>query len=116
MKTIKIALLVFATAFTSTLTASNDPVKTKPVSKIESAEVAKEIGRLLDSPSFVIEKELKAFVTFTLNQNNEIVVLTVKTEDETVENYIKSRLNYTKLDLKLNLNKKYGVPVRIRIK
>lgn len=115
MKTIKIALFVFAIAFTSTLSASTDPVKTKaPVSKIESTKVSKEIKRLLENPNFLIEKELTAFVIFTLNDQNEIVVLSVKTEYETLENYIKSRLNYSKLDLKLNSEKKYGVPVTIK--
>ncbi len=117
MKTIKIALLVFVIAFTSTLSASTDPIKTKrPSSKIESAEVAKQISRLLEKPTFSIEKELTAFVTFTLNKENEIVVLSVKTDDETIENYIKSRLNYNKLDLKLDSEKKYGVPISIKIK
>jgi len=115
MKTIKIALLVVAMTFTATLSASTDPIKT-PVSKIESADVAKAISRLLDKPRFEIKNELTAQVTFTLNGDNEIVVLFVNTEDETFENYIKSRLNYSKLNLRLKRNMKYSVPVRIKLK
>ncbi len=115
MKTIKIALLVVAIAFTSTVSASTDPIKTETsISKVESIEVAKAISHLLDKPAFSIENELKAYVIFTLNKENEIVVLTVKTEDVVIENFIKSRLNYNKLNVKLNPAKRYGVPITIK--
>ncbi|MEJ6793090.1 MAG: hypothetical protein QNK89_10270 [Lacinutrix sp.] len=35
-----------------------------------------------------------------LNKNKEIVVISVDTENEGLESYIKTRLNYSKLNLK----------------
>ncbi len=108
MKTMKSSLLVLLLVVTNVLSANT-------ISKKDSdpSLVAKEIHELLDKPKFQINKELLANVTFTLNGENEIVVLTVDTDNPVLENYIKERLNYNKLSSKLESQKFYKVPVRI---
>jgi len=52
-------------------------------------------------------------VSFMLNDENEIVVISVETEDDNVERFVKSRLNYQEVASTLEQGKAYKVPVRI---
>ena len=104
----KSSLLVLLLVVTNVLSANAISKK-----DLDPSLVAKEIHELLDNPKFQINEELLASVTFTLNGENEIVVLTVDTDSLVLENYIKQRLNYNKLSLKLESQKLYKVPVRI---
>ncbi len=107
MKKLNVLFLAVAFAVSSVVSASTEPTKTENV-------LGKEIKMLLKNPSFKIEKELTAYVTFTFNESGEIVVLSVASESEVLENFIKSRLNYQKMDFQLDSNvKKYKIPVRL---
>lgn len=60
-------------------------------------------------------KELAAVVRFTLNDDKEIVVLSVETKDERLESFVKARLNYEKVaDQNLKEGKAYRIPIRVR--
>jgi hypothetical protein len=107
MKTIKSFLLVAVIAFSSVLSAS-----TNPIEKAENGVISKEVSKLLKNPSFEITKDILASVKLVVNKNNEIVVLSVDSESETVIEYIKSRLNYNKLSVAVD-EQTYIVPVRI---
>ncbi|WP_452599987.1 hypothetical protein [Pontimicrobium sp. MEBiC01747] len=108
MKTVKVLMFVLAITFTN-LSMAN----TNPAEKEGTTSISKAIGVLLSKPGFEIKKDLLAEVTFMLNAENEIVVLTVDTESTQLENYIKTRLNYNELAIKLSTNKKYKVAVRL---
>lgn len=59
--------------------------------------------------------EMHAVVRFTLNSEREIVVLSVNTEDERLESFVKARLNYEKVaDQNLVEGKIYAVPIRLQ--
>ncbi|WP_055446604.1 hypothetical protein [Lacinutrix mariniflava] len=110
MKSIKMVLLVLAITFTGALNATTNPTG------IEPNVLANEITTLLKNPEFKVAEDLKANVTFMLNKNNEIVVISVDTESEQLENYIKNRLNYSKLKEGLvTTQKTYKIPVRITL-
>ena len=108
MKTVKLLMFVLAITFTNLSMANTNPTK-----KEETASVTKAIKVLLNKPGFEIKEDLTAKVTFMLNKEGEIVVLTVATESAQLENYIKSRLNYNELAVKLTANRKYEVSVRL---
>ena len=111
MKTIKLILLVAAIAFSSVLTASTNPDVEKDVN---SNVITQEVGKLLKNPTFLVDHEITADVTLTINKNNEMVVLTVDSEDESVVKYIKARLNYNALpDTMASKTKTFIVPVRL---
>lgn len=60
------------------------------------------------------ENDLTAQVRFTLNSEGEIVVLSVDTDYIKLEGFVKSRLNYQKVDIStIEEGKLYTVPVRI---
>jgi hypothetical protein len=108
MKTIKTLLLVVAIAFSSALYANDKPTKDT------SNAISQEIGQLLQNPGFVVEDDILVNVKVFFNDDNEIVVLTVNSESEGIDSYIKSRLNYKELSNKVNnKNRYYIVPVRI---
>lgn len=112
MRTIKTVLLVVALTFSSVLVASTNSEDLKA----DSAVITNEIGKLLKNPTFFVEKEIVAQVTLTLNKNNEMVVLSVDSEDAYVANFIKSRINYNELPTTVDsVDKTFIVPVRITI-
>lgn len=104
---IKTILLAAVIATSSVLSAT-----TEPVENADPTTITQEIGKLLKNPTFEVEKDVLANVTLTVNKNNEIVVLSVDSDNEHVVNYIKSRLNYNKLSTNVNAQT-YKVPVRI---
>ena len=106
MKNLKTLVLLLAMAFSSTIFANSVPLSEKPNSLNE------EISSLLRSPNFEISQEMEATVTITFNKHNEIVVLSVDSDNKEVINFIKSRLNYNKVKSSL-VAEKVIVPVRL---
>jgi len=89
----KLITLVLVAVLTSASVFAND--KNTPET---TQNLRKEIIDLLDKPSFKIENEnIEACIEFTLNAKNEIVILTVDSDKEAIESYVKSRLNYKKV-------------------
>lgn len=80
-----------------------------------SKSLSAQIGKLLNYNNFTADEEGKtAQVLFTLNSDKEIVVLSVDTEDATLDAFIKGRLNYHEVDMSTyEEGKKYTVSVRI---
>ncbi|MBC2845639.1 hypothetical protein [Winogradskyella flava] len=108
-KTLKMLVLVVTIAFSSVLSAS-----TNPVEKAEPTSVTETVGDLLKNPDFQLNEDIGAMVEIVINQNDEMVVLSVDTKSETVEKYIKSRLNYKKISKEvLDYRKSFKIPVRI---
>ena len=63
----------------------------------------------------MIEDELTANVLFTLNEDREIVVLSVTTNSEVIAQFVKSKLNYQKVSLEnYREGRMYTVPVRLK--
>ncbi|RPD96553.1 hypothetical protein EGM88_09300 [Aureibaculum marinum] len=74
-----------------------------------------QIREMLKSPDFINSKEeLNATVFLTLNSNNEIVIIQVDSEEEQVENFVKSRLNYKKVKSHTSIQGKiFKMPLKI---
>ncbi len=80
----------------------------------EKKTISQEIGTLLKNADMDLETDVLASVTFTINDEYEIVVLTVDTDDQTIERFIKSRLNYKKLENRLVPGEEYQVPITMK--
>ncbi|WP_158973712.1 hypothetical protein [Cellulophaga sp. L1A9] len=73
-----------------------------------------QIATLLSNSSLIVEDDLTANVLFTLNEDREIVVLSVTTNSKAVEQFVKAKLNYQKVSLEdYREGRTYTVPVRI---
>ncbi|AXT20806.1 hypothetical protein D7030_11430 [Flavobacteriaceae bacterium AU392] len=103
-------VLITMIAFSNLINANTDP---KNDSKVEKP-ITTEISNLLKNPSFEITEDIVTIVTVTLNKDNEIVVLSVNTENETMASYIKNRLNYKTLSRNSTsgLKSTFNVPVK----
>ncbi|WP_378183765.1 hypothetical protein [Aquimarina sp. SS2-1] len=108
MKKFNVMLLAAAFAISSSIATASTTTKEPQVN------FTKEIKELLKKPSFKVEDEIEASVTFTVNNEGEIVVLSVDSDSDIVKGFIKSRLNYQKIETKLDTGIKfYTVPVRV---
>ncbi|MCZ6594659.1 MAG: hypothetical protein O6943_07080 [Bacteroidetes bacterium] len=108
MKTIKSITLALVLLVGTTLFAAN-PI----ADKVNKEEASLEIAQLLKGPLFELDVDTHASVLLIINSENELVVLSVDTENEQVERYIKNRLNYKKLKNSLEIGKEYRLPVII---
>ena len=62
--------------------------------------------------NFEFENETLVDVIFTVNSDNELVILNVKTNDIEIKEYIKSTLNSLKIeDANLNVGKNYSIKI-----
>lgn len=105
----KLAVLFFAIAMSVTTTfANNDDGKRKEEVKILRNQIVKLLG------SYENGFNAKADVTFLLNRNNQIVILSVNSKSKKVENFVKSKLNYRKIkEAKGQAMKIYKLPIKI---
>jgi hypothetical protein len=82
--------------------------------KNKTLTISEEIANLLTDADMVLDYDVNANVTFMINGEGEIVVLTVDTTDSSIESFIKSRLNYKKLQNKLLEGEEYKVPITMK--
>tara|TARA_R110001632_G_scaffold82136_12_gene182473 strand:- start:808 stop:1143 length:336 start_codon:yes stop_codon:yes gene_type:complete len=107
MKNFKMFLVVALFAMSTVLTASTNPtLDEKPTT------LSTQVSKLLANPGFEVDTAIEADVTLMVNDNNELVVVSVKTEDEDIANFIKSRLNYKKVEV-IQSKETFHLPVRI---
>lgn len=107
MKNLKMYAVAILLAVGTTVFANDtNPVKTTP------ENVTTQIAELLKNPEMNVDQDIMAKVTFMVNENKELVVINVDTKNERVDAFIKSRLNYKKLDA-VATGKEWVVPVRI---
>ena len=106
----KISLVLAAVAVFATATVSaTTPGTSNPTKKLSS-----QIHKMLESNYFAVQNDVTADVRFTINKEGEIVVLSVDTNNEALEGFVKGRLNYQKVELQdAKEGKIYTVPVRI---
>jgi len=110
----KVSLMLVAALLLSTGSVfANGPKKDAKASKKEN--LTEQITEILNSNNFNEKHQgHEAQVLFMLNSDQEIVVLSVDTEEEAFEGFIKSRLNYQEVDMSnFEDGKKYTVAVRI---
>ena len=107
MKNLKIITAVVALAFLS-LSFTNT-TETKD-------ELHQQIVELIgDSSKSLANMNLKAEITITLNEKSEIVVMSIKSDSGLLDGFIKSKLNYKKVKVKvLNPGELYRVPLTIK--
>jgi len=100
MKSFKFFLLVSAVFLLNVATAFANPIK--PTDQLRE-EIVDIIGfSFLDDYE---ENEYTADVLFTVNSEQELIVLSVNSESDEAEDYLRDKLNYKKVD---HLPSKYG--------
>lgn len=107
----KMSVVLVAAMLLSAGNVFANEVKTVDPSKSLSAQISQ---MLSDNAFTQNEVELTAQIRFTLNNAHQIVVLSVATENPVLEEFVKGKLNYKKVDLTAYKEGKiYTIPVRI---
>lgn len=100
-------------AFVAVLLLSVNAFAITPNSNVPKP-LSSQIQTMLANSGIALDKDLTGQVRFTVNQEGQIVVLSIDTESKALEGFVKNRLNYKKLNLsKIEEGKLYTVPVRI---
>ena len=105
-------VLVAAALFISGNLFANDSDNTDPERSLKT-----QIQQLLKVNKLVVEdsEELTAKVLFTVNGEEEIVVISVETDDSDLESFVKSKLNYKKVELNEFVEgRMYKMPLRVK--
>ncbi|WP_405606174.1 hypothetical protein [Polaribacter sp. Asnod1-A03] len=113
MKNIKSIITIFAISL-STVFSMNATENDKPESKELRTEIVSFLG---DNISIELEKSSTAEVSFIINNNNEIVIISVDSDIKELNSFIKTKLNYKKLDTKgTKKGEIYKMPLKINAK
>ena len=109
MKNLKLIALVLAIGISSISFAA--PTKTAD----PKSELREQIVDILgDTVNVLCENDVEAEVVFTLNNKSEIVIVSVNCENGNLDGYIKSKLNYKKVEVtSLNEGQIYRMPLKI---
>lgn len=105
-------VLVAAALFISGNLFANDSDNTDPERSLKT-----QIQQLLKVNKLVVEdsEELTAKVLFTINSEEEIVVISVETDDSYLESFVKGKLNYKKVELNEFVEgRMYRMPIRVK--
>lgn len=108
IKIASVAIMMFATIGVF----ANKVNDVKPEKSLSS-----QIFEMLKKNQFNVESnDVTAEVRFIINEEGEVVVLSVKTKNETFEGFVKSRLNYQKVEsTSVVPGRVYEVPVRFTV-
>ena len=107
MNIIKTLILVTLITFSSQISASTripaDDIK--PVSL--------QISNILSNSDIIIYDEIVVTVKFKLNENNEIIIVSLDSSNKEISKFIKAQLNLKEISInKKSSNRLYSVPVR----
>lgn len=111
MNTLKFKTLVvaFLIGFSSLVSAKN----TKPADKKEvTTTITKDVQKLLKNSELSLEVTEIATVKIMINSKNEIVVLSVDTNNAQVDAFVKGRLNYKKVSAKI-ASEVFTLPIKV---
>ncbi len=75
-----------------------------------------QIIEMLETPNIEFESEIiQANIFFTLNQKGEIVILTIDTNNQALDSYIKNKLNYKRIQKgMLTVGKEFQINFKVK--
>lgn len=79
--------------------------------KVKKDEAAQEIAQMLENPNFEYEDGTVAEVTFKVNCDGVVEVVSVSTKNRRAIKFIQSRLDRQRLKNNLEVGKTYSLPV-----
>lgn len=99
MKNLKTFIAIVALSFATVVPASanND---TEPAVKTVKTELRSKIVSLLGHHSYTLQDQLTAEVSVMLNNQNELIVVSVDSNSKEVASFVKKKLNYKNVAIK----------------
>jgi hypothetical protein len=112
MKTLKTVLLAVAITFGTAFTA-NASSKAEPTPD-QKEVIAKKFENILKYPEFDVLEETLVQVTVGFNENDEMVILEVDSENENVSSYLERTLKFHKFAVDGFRNiEEYVLPIKL---
>ena len=113
MKTIKHVLVIAVLITNGILFAANNP---NPTSGEElRANLSTELTTLLKNPDISLESVTTTNVKLMINDQNQLVVLSIDSSDTRIKNYVTSRLNYRTVKSVNGQNRVFVLPLKINV-
>lgn len=114
MKNLKSIITIFAISLSTVFAASATEKNPSKVTKELRTEIVSMLGKKIP---IEFKKAEKVELSFMINKQNELVVLTVDSNQTEFNTYVKSKLNYKKLNpVGAKQGEVYKVPVTLKIK
>ena len=116
MKNLKTIIAIVAISISSVVSVSaNTNTEKGPETKTAKTILRSEIVTLLGKHTYELnEKTLEAQVDVMLNNQNELVVLSVNSNDQALNSFVKAKLNYKKVTVKgLTKGSIYRIPLKM---
>ena len=108
MKKLAVLFFAFAMSLTTTFANNDDDKRKEEVNKTLRTTIVSLLGDYQGTVSSEAE------VTFMLNRENQIVIISVDSKNKEVESFVKERLNYKRIkDTASKAMKIYKLPIKI---
>lgn len=112
MKNLKTIIAVVALSLATVLPAA---ANTNPSTKKEGkSELRTTIVSLLGTHKYKLNKTVEAQVSVMLNNENELIVVEVTSNDKSVASFVKAKLNYKKVEVTgIKKGAVYRIPLKM---
>lgn len=114
MKKLKLTITAIALCFATMTSFATEIEPVKESNQAFRSEIVSLLGS--EIPDYLTNgKDFTANLSLMLNNNNELIVVSTSSKNESFDNYVKSKLNYQKIDVKgLKKGEIYKVPLTIK--
>ncbi len=114
MNKLKSIITVIAISLATTFSTTATEVNTSKVNKKLRTEIVSKLGNKI---SLLIKEDTQAEVSFIINSKNEVVVVSVDSKYDDFNSFVKSRLNYKKInETGAKKGEIYRMPIKINKK
>lgn len=114
MKKLKTVIAVVALSLATVLPAAANNTNSEPTIKEGKTVLRTKIVNLLGTHKYKLNKTIEAQVSVMLNNESELVVVGVSSNDEALASFVKAKLNYKKVDVKgIKKGAVYRIPLKM---
>ena len=105
----KLIIVAAVALFTLNVSATEKPIKPNEALRTEI------VNLLGNNLSFDFDKnEIITEIVFTVTNQGELVIISTNTSNKNVEQFIKKKLNYKKVDFKANPGEMFLLPIKMK--
>ncbi len=114
MKNLKTIIAIVALSFATVSVSATETEPTTAKKNAFRSQIVSLLGNDISSLSNG-STDIKASIKVMLNNNNELIVISTRTKSNSLDLYVKSRLNYKKVDVTgLKKGEVYTIPLTIK--
>jgi hypothetical protein len=111
MRNLKSIITIIAISLATTFSTAATEKESSKITKKLRTELVSMLG---DKIKMDIKKDTTAEISFMINNKNEVIVLSVDSENKEFSSFAKSKLNYKKINVKgIQKGEIYKLPVKI---